>query len=97
MKKESFYTIVSEINHPEDLIPKNIKIQSLNSLKYKIEELQTKTLDQLILNSLSTILVSIEDAYQVYMYRFQFQLFTNLINKEIKNIEEILAFGEKIK
>lgn len=96
MRKESFYTIVSDIGHPEDVIPKNIKIQSLNSLKFKIEALQKETTDQLVLNSLNTILVSIEDAYQIYMYRFQFQLFVNVINKEIFNAENIIAFAKKI-
>lgn len=96
MKKDSFYTVLSEIGHPEDLIPQHIKIQSLNNSKYKIEQLKELTSDPVILITLNTLLVSIEDAYQIYMYRFQFQLFINVINKEVKNIEEIIAFAAVI-
>lgn len=77
----------------EEIVPNNIKIQALNNIKNKIDELERRTMDLILLNALTTISNLVEDAYRISLYRFQFQLLTNIINKELKTIEETIAYA----
>lgn len=93
MNKTLFYSIISSMKSSEEIVPNNIKIQALNNIKNKIDELERRTMDLILLNALTTISNLVEDAYRISLYRFQFQLLTNIINKELKTIEETIAYA----
>lgn len=91
--KNNYYSQVDSMLSQDQLVPENVKVQALNNIKNKIDELQMLTLDKIILDALSTIALVIEDAYHISLYRFQFTLLTNIATKELKTIEETIAFA----
>lgn len=91
--KKSFYEIVEEVSTANEIIPRHMKTQALNVFKMRIDELERRTLDKTILNALTSLSMLLEDAYNIDMYRFQFTLLSDTLNKELKNIEEMISYA----
>lgn len=99
MSKQDLYINQIFLNETE-LMPENIKVQVLNTIKSKIDKIQSDASVQIdtyvslnILAALETINLIVEDAYNISMYKFQFKLITNSLNKELKNLEDMVAYA----
>ncbi len=99
MSKQDLYINQIFLNETE-LMPENIKVQVLNTIKSKIDKIQGDASTQIdtyvslnILAALETINLIVEDAYNISMYKFQFKLITNSLNKELKNLEDMVAYA----
>lgn len=99
MRKQDLYINQIFLNETE-LMPENIKVQVLNTIKSKIDKVQSDASVQMtshlaapILSALETLLLIVEDAYNISMYKFQFKLITNSLNKELKNLEDMVTYA----
>jgi hypothetical protein len=99
MRKQDLYINQIFLNETE-LMPDNIKVQVLNTIKAKIDKVQSDASTQMtahlalpILSSLETLMLIVEDAYNISMYKFQFKLITNSLNKELKNLEDMVTYA----
>jgi hypothetical protein len=99
MRKQDLYINQIFLNETE-LMPENVKVQVLNTIKAKIDKIQSDASSQMeahlalpILSSLETLLLIVEDAYNISMYKFQFKLITNSLNKELKNLEDMTLYA----
>jgi hypothetical protein len=77
----------------QELVPNHIKVQSLNTFKYRLDELKVKTKDKIILNAISTLYQVINDAYNISMYKFAFKILTLTLSKEIDTLEKMVQFN----
>lgn len=91
MNNERF--IETEFLSEDSLIDKTVKTRTLNVISAKIKSLEQITLDEIILSTLESIKLLVEDAYNLTMYKFQFKIFTLSINKDLENIEKMIAHG----
>jgi len=81
---------------PKAIIPNNTKAQVLNGIDAKLKSLKIQAEirdDTIIINSIISIEDILNDAYNITMYRFQFQNLINIINEEIRNIEDIIEYS----
>lgn len=99
MRKQDLYIKQVFLNEAE-LMPENIKVQVLNTIKSKIDKIQTDAsalmtphLSAPILSALETLGLIVEDAYNISMYKFQFKLITNSLNLELKNLEDMITYA----
>lgn len=99
MRKQDLYIKQIFLNEAE-LVPENVKTQVLNTIKAKIDTVQsdastklTPTLASPILSALETLGLIVEDAYNISMYKFQFKLITNSLNKELQNLEDMIEYA----
>lgn len=89
----------STLLNSDKLISDSAKIQTLNTYKQRIHDVRSDerlkdSPDSLILNSLDTIELTINDAYKISMYKFAFKLLTSVLEKEISNIEKMVEFND---
>lgn len=91
MSKPQYYEIVQSITTPEDIISRNIKTQTLNTLSQDLNTFKTQTINKLILNKIGYVQSTMEDAFKVDMYKFQFKVFIDILTKEIKDIKDAIA------
>lgn len=80
----------------EELVDKTLKSRNLNSLKFRLDVIQTKTEDKRLISKVLAIHYILEDAYKIDMYKFQFKTFTMAMSKEIKNIEDYLEANDAL-
>ena len=99
MRKQDLYINQVFLNETE-LMPENVKVQVLNTIKAKIDKVQSDASGQMtvhlaapILSALETLSLIVEDAYNISMYKFQFKLITNSLNKELKNLEDMILYA----
>jgi hypothetical protein len=90
MSKPRYYEIVEAITTPEDVISKNIKTQTLNTLSLDLTSIKNGLTDKLILNKIGYLNSTIEDAYKVDMYKFQFKVFIDILTKEIQDLKNAI-------
>lgn len=83
-----------EFLNTDELVGKSIKYQMLGSVKYKTEQLKLITEDENILDALDAILLVVEDAYNIDLYKFQFKSLSNILFTELKDLEETIEFLE---
>lgn len=84
------YFIEEEVLNDDRLVNKQTKTQTLNSFKELIKDLSSKTTDKNNIAILIAMDKIIDDAYRLDMYTFQFKIFSLSLQKEIKNIKEII-------
>ena len=87
MSKPEYYQIVETMLTPEEIISKNIKTQTLNTLGIQLTTMKSQTSDKLILNKIGYLSSTIEDAYKVDMYKFQFKVFVDILTKEMQDVK----------
>jgi len=87
--KSEYYTN-REFKSEDKLIQKSHKTQILNALKVKIDDLQSRTMNENLLAIIDAHLAVIDDAYEIDMYGFQFKALLNIMNKELENIKRII-------
>lgn len=80
------YFIEQEFLNSEELIDKISKTRSLNSLRLKIDKLMDRTNNNQLIAKMMSMLLLLEDAYKIDMYKFQFNIFVFSLDKEIKKI-----------
>jgi len=78
------------------LVINSIKTQVLNGFKQKIIDLELATEDDVILDALASHLLVLEDAYNISMYKFQFKIFTGIVNRELAAIREMVEYEETV-
>ena len=91
MSKPQYYEIIENINTPEDLISRNIKTQTLNAMTVELSALKSSTDSKLITNKIDYISSSLEDAYKIDMYKFQFKVYVDIMSKEIKDVKNSIT------
>lgn len=82
--------------NPKAIIPNNTKAQILNGIDIKLKSLKIEAIakdDPIIINAIASIQDVLEDAYKITMYRFQFQNLINIMNEEVRNIEDMLEYS----
>jgi hypothetical protein len=86
------YYVEQDFNLDAQLIQPSIKTQVLNGIKQRITDQYLSTENKDILAVLDAQTQIIEDAYKIDMYKFQFKLLINILNKELDNIKTILLY-----
>jgi hypothetical protein len=71
-----------------EVISKQTRIQTLNVLKSKLDSLYLQTTSDNTRAVISSQLAILNDCYKIDMYKFQFKAVINILQKDIKNIEE---------
>ena len=85
------YTEVAQISKPKELIFNQVKTQTINVLISKLDNLAESTDDDKIKNIIVYNKLILADCLKIDMYKFQFKSVKDMIEKDIKNIQEALA------
>lgn len=93
METKDYYT-EKKFASESKLVPEKVKLSVLNGIKQKIIEMQGATTDPVVMDALDVHTRLLEDAYNINMYKFQFKLLINILNKELLNLEKIIEFSE---
>ena len=91
MIRDAIRFIDKEFLSEDKLADKAQKTRVLNIFSSKLKEMESSTLNKELIAAIASLKIIVEDAYTLTMYKFQFKLLTLAIQKEIQNIEDILA------
>jgi hypothetical protein len=87
----SLYVEVENMVASNEIVSKIAKTQTLNVLKSKFEALQARTESNNLRSIIETNLTILNDCYIIDMYKFQLKALTDMMQKDLKNIEETIA------
>lgn len=91
MNNKDLYTEVEAMSASNEIVSKASKTQTLNVLKSKLDLLFTQTSSANIRSMITTNLDILNDCYVIDMYKFQLKALTDIIQKDIKNMQEMIA------
>lgn len=92
MHEDRYYITIDTLASENGIISQSLKTKVLNKHVATLLDIKSKIRDIDVKISIDTLLLIIEDAYKIDMYKFQFTLLSDMIEKETKTFEEILTF-----
>lgn len=91
MIDNNMYRTIETIAASDEIASYASRVQTLNVLKGKLEALLLQTTSNNIKRIIGTDLTVIQDCYIVDMYKFQLRGLSDMLQKDIKNIQEAIA------
>lgn len=89
----NIFKIVDSMLSDEELVTMNTKVLSLNFFQSQLNELNTPSLAEKHTSKIKAIKQILDDAYELDLYKFQFKILTEILSKEIANLQQEIAFG----
>ena len=89
--EDYYYVPTEDMLSSDEIISSIVKTQTLNVIKGELETLLNSTTNKRVLDTIKYNLLILEDCYIIDMYKFQFKGIVDIIQKEIKNIKEVVA------
>lgn len=87
----SLYTQVNEMAASNKLIASNIKKQSLNVMKERLDAVVKATKQDSVAQAAKYDLLIIEDCYHIDMYKFQFKGLLDILQKDLDTLERAVG------
>lgn len=89
--EDYYYVPTEDMLNSDEIISSIVKTQTLNVIKLDLETLLNSTTNKRILDTIKYNLLILDDCYVIDMYKFQFKAIIDIIQKEIKNIKEVIS------
>lgn len=89
--EDIYYEDIDTISSSDEIISRIIKTQTLNVLKETLENLLKSTTVHQYISTINYNILLIEDCYKIDMYKFQFKAITDMLQKDIKNLKEVIT------
>jgi hypothetical protein len=91
MNNADLYIEVEQMSASNEIVSKVSKTQTLNVLKSKLDALFLQTSSDLIKGEIATNIDILNDCYNIDMYKFQLKGLTDIMQKDIKIMQEMIA------
>jgi hypothetical protein len=91
MNTSYLYQNIESMTTSKEIMNRSAKTQTLNILKDKLLSLSDSTDNIKIKALIAYNILMLEDCYNIDMYKFQFKGLKDMIEKDLKNLEESIA------
>ena len=93
MFDNNIFKIVDSVASEDQIVNINTKVLSLNFFQNQLNELESERVSEKLKAKIAALKQVLDDTYELDVYKFQFKVLTEILAKEIADIQQEIAFG----